>query len=445
MTEPLDPLHQCNATSGEIVCAPERYGDDCTLLNCTAVADYDCGSNAECAEDGKCVCQAGWSEDNATNVADPEAASRACTVENCTTATEACPEGRECNATTAKCECAAGTKENATSGDCEPLTCTDDPALCTAEGYCLDGACKCRDPQDYWNVTTASCVLGCPGIVFGTCTGENTSLCNEGWDGEKCDIFNCNLITTVPLPPNTQCDPISGQFVCDPGFAMIAGQCKIANCTEDPQICGTSATCVEGACQCTNKQEYFDADNLTCVLGCPTLQVENGACTGPSEAECLPGYEPATATDDDTVLCEIYNCTNNAEAQPCGEGECQTATGNCACFADSFLDQNTKKCVLGCPGMSSAHGFCTGINETHCDSGWTNFEGGYCNQYDCASLPADTPAEEVCGGLGTCEEGKCVCGPTATPAQGTCVDVCPATIPGDIIGLDCNDVYIRKP
>lgn len=444
MTQPIDEFHQCNATSGEIVCAPERYGTDCALLNCTAVAGYDCGTNAECDADGKCACDAGWSEANATNAANLEAAFRTCTVENCTTATQACPGGKECNATTAKCECPPGTQENVTSGACEPVTCSEDPSLCTAEGYCRDDVCHCNDPQNYWDNTTAACVLGCPGIVFGACVGLNTSDCNEGWDGEKCDIFNCNLLNVTSLPPNTTCDPTTGQLVCDPGFIMLAGACKAANCTENPQMCGASATCVDGECKCTNATEYFDVEALACVLGCPTLKVENGACTGPNEADCLPGYEPATAADNTTALCDVYNCTNNTEPQPCDEGVCATATGTCDCFADSFLDPVTKKCVLGCPGMTSSHGFCTGINETHCDDGWINFNGGYCNQYDCSTLPAGTPAEEVCGGLGTCENGTCECIPTATPAQGTCVGVCPATVPGDVIGLDCNDVYIRR-
>ena len=164
------------------------------------------------------------------------------------------------------------------------------PNLCSGNGECFAGKCKCFPGYTYYDcslraatpakhtpprprprVTLASVrvdgIIGkssprCAGVCPSDCSNNGfcynaTCHCNPGWKGGDCSIQTC------PDECNYHGSCKLGKCVCRPGWNGDA--CETRTC---PNGCSRQGTCVNFKCECKFGFASFDCSSLACPRDC---------------------------------------------------------------------------------------------------------------------------------------------------------------------------------
>lgn len=169
----------------------------------------------------------------------------------------------------------------------------------------------------------------------GTCSGDGTCDCEEGYEGNTCQYKKC----PKPCLYGT-CNGTLGECMCDDGYALIDGvcNCSTAACPND---CSSHGTCVCGACQC---DEGWSGDHCSCSTdNCVDLNgcSGRGVCTC-NVCTCESGY-----LGDD---CGCVECPKHLNLPCGGHGDCH-CNGTCSC-EDEYLGESCDyHCILDACGV----------------------------------------------------------------------------------------------
>jgi hypothetical protein len=281
---------------------------------------------------------------------------------------QAYPVGTECGAK--KCTAgvysppptcnASGQCVAAGSIPCDPYVCNGN----TCYNSCTSSSAQCASGNVCSN---ASCGLEPNGQSCSVGTSCKSGFCAQGVCCENAcagACMACNLTTTaglcVPVPDNAP-DP---QNKC----AATA-----------PTLCGTTGTCVKGACA------YY-AKGLNCkaaVCAGKSVETPTSLCDG-----------AGVCATPDNVVCDPFICASGACKNVCTTDTDCVAPATCV----------SVKGVLTC-GLKANGAVCTDLSQ--CQSGFCT--EGYC----CDSLCADAPSTGLCR----------TCKGTSTAARGTCSNV----------------------
>jgi len=258
-----------------------------------------------------------------------------------------------------------------------------------------------------------SYLSGCRGTVV----DPVNITCQEGLRGEGCD--KCDLaFGDQGCTGHGTCNE-NGACTCQMDWSGFL--CDTPKCYFDQ---ATGIQCGEGSCQkagdffkcvCPNSSEYTLANGV-CKRSCPGYS--NAICISDqwgdgslSRAVCLAGYSEGS-------LCGAFDCELLSEG--CGGlGTCDSGTRECYCSdTTQYYNHTEARCVVGCESMDPQHGACVEIApgevRARCFNGWT---GPTCANYNCNQAKTD-----ICGGLGSCEDGACKCvrGAVRDEATGSC-------------------------
>jgi hypothetical protein len=359
----------------------------------------------------------------------------------------------------------------------------DDGSVCTADTFCLEGACSngVDETCDDGNPCTDDSCDAVSGCIF-----ENSvSECDDGNDCTMDDICQDGMCSgepgACPCAIDEECvfdiaDLCSyDEMACLEGFCTVTEvykvtcnadgdtECVVNTCNPDSGEC--EVVMVEGSC----------FDGSTCTVG---DVCDNGVCV-PGDNMCVCESDPECVEFDDDDLCNgilicqdalctvdaasVVNCSQVGLSQ-CEVSVCMSGTGNCAveskadgawCDDDNICTE-TDQCLGGlCLGggnscddgnpctqdsCSADDGDCQHelLSDVDCD------DGDECTKGDLCVAGVCTAGEQVCGECGNanCETVEsCISCPEDC---GECTGDCciPQETPGcgdqEIMGCTCD-------
>ena len=436
----------CNETACPH-CPTGTWGPSCAG-RCPGGGMLPCGGHGECLQgSGRCLCQDGFAGLDCTAVCPGNR-------------TAPCGGYGACDTATATCVCVAGYAGPA----CAVVCPTAAGSVCgyPVHGHCHDGpggngTCTCHTGYG-----GPACAHACPRGPGGACGGHGrcspTSAvcdCDAHWAGAACDecrrgffgaacadlcyrgttrgrlcicdaawgLPNCSTPCpggALPCSAHGACNDThagDGTCACAPGWRGPACDIPCQGLLADGRPCSGHGTCLpDGACVCASSSA-------------------EGFWAGPACGDCAPGHLGANCT---------HACPVGAGAVCGGHGRCFADRRDCVCYQSpeaGYWDpvHNCTDCLPGFwgPGCTdqcfggachtcSGHGVCDGgvhgTGQCACDARWMGagcyecaegWHGPDCN----ASCPVSRGASggpAVCGGHGTCEDGRfrsgeCVC------------------------------------
>ena len=211
---------------------------------------------------------------------------------------------------------------------------------CHGHGTCNDGFCDCD--ENWFDDGRRECVKTCPGTPI--CSGHGTCklygdtpgcLCENGWNGPKCDIACPGMLTTgVPCNLRGICnvDFDTNTASCECNEKFRGPDCSI-ECPGDVVACNGHGTCDDsGVCTCQTNVKWSlpsckCSDELTCNA--------KGTCNAQEQCECF----------------------GNNGGQHCLECKDNWHGDNCDLYCSPYVKANTSDKVdqlFGCYG----HGTC---------------------------------------------------------------------------------------
>ena len=361
----------CSADTGACVCAAQWAGVACAVCR---DGWYGPGCTLRCfrgrSVGGRCECELGW-------------ATADCSVECAGGAALPCTGHGRCNATRAgdgACACDPGWRGVACTVPCAGLTATQE--ACGGHGACnSSGSCACaRSSMDgYWD-------------------GEACGRCAEGYGGPDCRAV-CPGAPGIVCGGHGACNAVTAACECyqDPGLGYWAAASDCTQCL--PGYWGSECTAVCPGALCDVCSGHGQCDDG--VQG-------SGACAcdarwaGVACSQCAPGqYGPG---------CNASCPTGGSSPGPCaGHGACQDGlygSGLCVCE------------------QSATAGMWAGPDCSECTAGYWGS--------DCRGTCPRGTSGEVCGGHGTCRDGRagdgaCACAGVYWGAA--CERTCPASGP----------------
>ncbi|KAF0881950.1 TENX protein, partial [Crocuta crocuta] len=347
--------------NGRCVCDHGYTGDDCGVRSCPR----GCSQRGRC-EDGRCVCDPGYTGDDCGSRSCPwdcgeggRCVDGRCVCwpgyagEDCSTRT--CP--RDCRGRgrceDGECICDAGYSGD----DCGVRSC---PGDCHQRGRCEDGRCVCWPGYTGPDCGSRACPRDCRGR--GRCE-NGVCVCNTGYSGEDCGVRSC----PGDCRGRGRCE--SGRCVCWPGYT--GRDCGTRACPGD---CRGRGRCVDGRCVCNPGFAGEDCGSRRCPGDCRGRgRCEDGVCV------CNAGYEGED--------CGVRSCPGGCH----GRGQC--LDGRCVCD-DGYSGEDCS--VQRCPRDCNQHGLC---QDGVCTC-WEGYAGEDCGLRTCPSN---------CHQRGRCEDGRCVC------------------------------------
>jgi hypothetical protein len=333
-------------------------------------------------------------------------------------------------------------------GGVQTFTSTSQVAHITGGGFCGWDA-----PNG--NGDSVAARNGGPGelkLVYqsGLC-GASVYTCSGTCVDPSRDNANCGACGTVC---GTSATCVAGACAVNCGSGLMACSSQCINPATDPDHCGACATvcaatnvstraCVSGLCFPTCTSGFADCDgnpqngcettaNTVAHCGtcapCPSGPNTVASCaSGTCGLTCVAGYRPVSSPINATTGCtDINECTN-------GTNNC-SPNATCTNTAGSF----TCACNVGFTGNGVT---CTDINE--CTSGanncsanatCTNTPGGF----TCACKPGYSGNGFTCNDIDECAANPCSSHATCTNTPGSFTCTCNAGYSGN--GITCNDI-----
>ncbi|KAL4219338.1 Mucin-4 [Mactra antiquata] len=321
---------------------------------------------------------------------------------------------------------------------------------------CYDGFTLSEDmltcdecPVGYWG---PECQESCDCLQAITCNKATGCLCQQGWNGTKCDV-NVNECETDVCSYYHNCVDTTGSYVCDckQGYQRTAdNNCENINecleggqhdCNPDTEICVD----IPGHYQCQCKTGYIRC-NTTCedVDECLATNYCEHTCenvNGTYNCECYPGH----LLLDDRRTCERFedpcvNSANNVTYETCIE------QGAHFCI----LDETNGICACKNGYSLLPDGQCQGINECLENSGLglcsdicvdieTSF---YCDCYNGFKLSNDLLNCQECNithTWGNNCENQCNCDFRSLYCDSLTGCVCSQGWTGSLCNIDVNE------
>ena len=408
-------LHEPNSEpcDDENVCT---VGDLCSGAECVSGEALLCDDGNPCTDDA-CDPAVGCTHEN--NLAD-------CTDNNSCTIGDHCDAGQcvgdgqlDCDdgnpCTADLCQPDGGCAHEDSQGAC------NDGNPCSLNDYCLDGVCvsgPLLDCNDGNVCTEDECEAGVcvHDAVLAACDDGNA--CTKG---DHCQLGGCtnqgavncddaNVCTTDWCDPANGCVHDHNALPCDDANACTAGDaCKAGACLPGASVnCNDGNLCTDDTCEpvagCLN-----NANANPCSDGdvCTTGDVcSNGACLGPGNLDCDDGNVCTDDTCDPVAGCKhVFNQSDCNDGDPCSTGD-QCKAG--ACLGTGVLDCNDAKLCTD-DSCDSDAGCVHQPNTLACD------DGNACTLIDVCSGGSCSP-----GGLIACDDNN-LCTDDSCDTQAGCV------------------------
>ncbi|KAK3102630.1 hypothetical protein FSP39_012769 [Pinctada imbricata] len=224
-------------------------------------------------------------------------------------------------------------------------------------GYQLqyDECVACEFP--FWG---PDCSNVCNCAAASSCDPVNGCLCEEGWQGENCDIDvdECQVYTNICNNTVQECFNEEGFYscLCPEGYTEANnGSCvDIKECSEVETQCSQICNELEGSFSCDCYSGYYlDTDNKTCSAQNMVLKYFKGCHSNTYGHNC-----------SNTCNCNPDHTTNRNQM-------CDTATGSCICNASwtgVTCDDDVNECsdVTVCDNLQNT-GCHNEIGSYECD------------------------------------------------------------------------------
>lgn len=229
--------------------------------------------------------------------------------------------------------------------------------------------------------TGSSCSLAAPAGCSVEC-GSNgqcnsfsgTCICNDGWQGDFCDVPKCD--TTCGGDVQGACEFLPGasapECVCISPYS--GSDCSQVICSP---VCLNSGTCIVGGegtaiCSCTSGFEGTDCSTVVAAGSCPSCG-SHGTCGGAAN-----GYQCICDNGWDGTQCEVPRCPGYVAgvASNCnGNGQCLALNGattpSCTCVAGwEGEDCSTPACFSDRCKNGGTCSVTNGKLQCSCPSGW---------------------------------------------------------------------------
>ncbi|CEM24098.1 unnamed protein product [Vitrella brassicaformis CCMP3155] len=321
-------LDGCNGDHGTCegglcTCQLEWKGPSCADKRCppVGVSSVECNGRGVCNE-GSCACEDGWGGVD-------------CSVENGqyqTSSLQMHPlsslmQDSRSSMWTLRTNPEKSCDDDCNGhGKCRDGVCDCDPGYsghlcehacpneCSHNGDCVEGACLCFAGWKGIDCSTSFCCSG-----HGTCDDPGTCVCDEGWTGDECQqrqeptpsattpaVLSISAACGggVGCGTHGRCDVHTNQCQCDEGFTGVACDIQLPECRDN---CNGHGLCVNGACLCGSGWQ--------------------GAACDTSDASLVAEIDPRTPISKGGV------CPGNDNAACGGNGDCDTHTRRCNCYA----------------------------------------------------------------------------------------------------------------
>uniref|UniRef100_A0A673UBX6 Delta like non-canonical Notch ligand 1 n=1 Tax=Suricata suricatta TaxID=37032 RepID=A0A673UBX6_SURSU len=189
-----------------------------------------------------------------------------------------------------------------------------------------------------------------PGCINGLCVEPWQCICEEGWNGNLCEI-DVRACSSGPCANNGTCVNIDSsryECTCAPGFSGMTCREKAGPCAVNGSPCQHGGTCVDdegwasyASCLCPPgfSGNFCETMTNSCI---PNPCENQGVCTeigGDFRCRCPAGFM------DKTCSRPVGNCA----AFPCLNGGTCLQHGQAICFA--VLGVLTSLVVLGTVGI----------------------------------------------------------------------------------------------
>jgi len=351
----------CNCSSVQSNGRQKRALPTCTSTGseCAAIPNSNCdGTN--------CVCDTGYVENTGTNACDVATLGGACTkVEDCSLIGDAsCDIGG-----TGKCVCNAGFTDDGlggcTGGSATPIICpvpqsasNNAVITCSATGTANDGdTCSYTCNQGYTDSGSGTIACGDNGSGTGEFTTPTCTLDGSG-TAQTCTLpasssnnaaIDCSSASTPDATEGEKCtyscdagytDAGNGEIICT-GGAFETPSCQAITC---PAL---SAPDNGNAPSCTDGVNLNSVCTFTCMDGF--------SVTGTATSTCTSDGTSATGSFGSTPTCEV-GCTETCDANAACTGTDSTVF-TCACNVGYTGNGTVCSATGGAVGINSNSGF----------------------------------------------------------------------------------------